>query len=113
MQAAAPSGTRPESLIAEAVASGRLKATQDGGSVIPTADISLICVGTPSAADGGPNLTYVRSVASEIGTALRTSGRRHTVVVRSTLFPAPPGAPCASFSNSIPAVRPAKISASP
>jgi GDP-mannose 6-dehydrogenase len=76
-----------EELISEVVKSGRLKATQNGGGVVPTADISLICVGTPSAADGGPNLTYVRSVATEIGTALRNSGRRHTVVVRSTLFP--------------------------
>jgi GDP-mannose 6-dehydrogenase len=76
-----------EELIAEVVKSGRLKATQSGGGVVPTADISLICVGTPSAADGGPNLTYVRSVAAEIGAALQKSGRRHTVVVRSTLFP--------------------------
>ena len=69
------------------VASGRLKATQDGASVIANADISLICVGTPSAADGGQNLNYLRNVAIEIGRGLRHGSGYHVVVVRSTLFP--------------------------
>ncbi len=76
-----------EELIRKVVASGRLKATQDGASVIANADISLICVGTPSAADGGQNLSYLRNVATEIGRGLRHGGGYHVVVVRSTLFP--------------------------
>src|SRR5258708_39756133 len=58
-------------MVGEVVASGKLRATQDGASVVASADISLICVGTPSAADGGPNLTYLRNVCMEIGGGLR------------------------------------------
>jgi GDP-mannose 6-dehydrogenase len=74
-------------MVAEAVTSGKLRATQDGASVVASADISLICVGTPSAADGGPNLTYLRNVAMEIGGGLRQASGYHVVVVRSTVFP--------------------------
>src|ERR1700682_5747899 len=76
-----------DQLVSEGVASGRLRATQDGAPLIPTADVSLICVGTPSAADGGQNLSYLRNVASEIGSGLRQANQYHVVVVRSTLFP--------------------------
>lgn len=75
------------SLVSDIVAKGKLRATQDGASAVPTADISLICVGTPSAADGGQNLTYLRNVAVEIGRGLKQADRYHVVVVRSTLFP--------------------------
>jgi GDP-mannose 6-dehydrogenase len=74
-------------MVADAIASGKLRATQDGSSVVAPADVSLICVGTPSAADGGPNLTYLRNVANEIGRGLRLASRYHVVVVRSTVFP--------------------------
>ncbi len=76
-----------DALVRESVASGRLRATQEGANEVPAADISLICVGTPSAADGGQNLTYLRNVAAEIGKGLRHGGNFHVVVVRSTLFP--------------------------
>lgn len=76
-----------DKLVSQGVASGRLRATHDGVPVIPTADISLICVGTPSAADGGQNLTYLRNVATEIGRGLTKGKGYHVVVVRSTLFP--------------------------
>jgi len=76
-----------DKLVSEGVASGRLTATQDGGSAVPSADVSLICVGTPSAADGGQNLTYLRNVALEIGNGLKQAKTYHVVVVRSTLFP--------------------------
>jgi len=52
-----------DGMVSAMVANGKLRATQDGASAVPTADISLICVGTPSAADGGQNLSYLRNVA--------------------------------------------------
>ena len=64
-----------DQLVSDGVASGRLRATQEGGPLVATADISLICVGTPSAADGGQNLTYLRNVASEIGRGLRQTNQ--------------------------------------
>ncbi len=74
-------------MVGEGVATGRLRATPDGVPVISSADISLICVGTPSAADGSSNLAYIHNVAIEIGRGLKQGDRYHVVVVRSTLFP--------------------------
>ena len=38
--------------IAEATASGRLRATHDAAEAVRSTDISLLCVGTPSGAQG-------------------------------------------------------------
>src|SRR5262245_34530922 len=64
-----------DSLVGEMVQTGRLRATQHGVPLLASADISLICVGTPAAADGSPVLDYVRNVTREIGQGLRKSPR--------------------------------------
>ena len=74
-------------LVKKGVSEGRLRATQDGVPAVSGADVSLVCVGTPSAADGSPVLDFVRNVASEIGRGLRDANGYHVVVLRSTLFP--------------------------
>jgi len=74
-------------LVSQMVETGRLRATQDGVSLIPWADISLICVGTPAAVDGSPVLEYIRNVALDIGHGLRDTSEYHVVVLRSTVFP--------------------------
>src|SRR5262245_55869476 len=73
--------------VAEVVAAGRLRATHSGRSLVESTDLSLICVGTPSAADGSPVLEYLRDVAVDIGNGLRHAEGRHVVVLRSTSFP--------------------------
>jgi len=82
-----------EEFIAEltlaAVASGRLRATRDAREALDGADVSLVSVGTPTAANGAPDLSYVDAVVREIGEALRGGDRRHVVIIRSTV---PPGA---------------------
>jgi GDP-mannose 6-dehydrogenase len=74
-------------LVSQMVATGRLRATQNGVSLLPWADISLICVGTPAAANGSPVLDYACNVAREIGQGLRETTHYHVVVLRSTVFP--------------------------
>ena len=74
-------------LIAEATASGRLKATTDSAEAIAASDVSLICVGTPSNANGSLDLRYVKRVCEEIGASLKRKDRRHIVVIRSTMLP--------------------------
>lgn len=74
-------------LIGEMVKEGRLRALTDSATAIQDSEISLICVGTPSNANGSLNLEYVRRVCQEIGAALRTKSEQHTVVVRSTMLP--------------------------
>jgi GDP-mannose 6-dehydrogenase len=76
-----------DQLVSQMVGMGRLRATQDGVSLLPWADMSLICVGTPAAADGSPILDYVCNVAMDIGRSLRETTAYHVVVLRSTVFP--------------------------
>src|SRR5215510_9770662 len=73
-------------LVSQTVAMGRLHALEDGVSLIPSADVSLICVGTPTAADGSPVLDHVRNVTIDIGRGLRDATNYHVVVLRSTVF---------------------------
>jgi GDP-mannose 6-dehydrogenase len=84
------SGTSPvvepelPELIARAVASGRLRATT---GTIEDADISIVCVGTPSQDNGSLNLTYVSRATEQIGEFLRRRDAYHLVCIRSTVLP--------------------------
>jgi GDP-mannose 6-dehydrogenase len=49
--------------------------------------MSLVCVGTPSRANGSLDLTYLTRVCQEIGTALRGKPSEHLIVLRSTMLP--------------------------
>lgn len=74
-------------LTAEVVKSGALRATTDVAEAIAASEVSLICVGTPSAPNGSLSTTYLERVAEEIGAALANRDGRHTVVFRSTMLP--------------------------
>jgi GDP-mannose 6-dehydrogenase len=74
-------------LTARVVAAGDLAVTVDADAAVLATDISLICVGTPSTAAGGLTTHYLEEVTAEIGAALKTKDRRHTVVFRSTMVP--------------------------
>ncbi|WP_422403016.1 nucleotide sugar dehydrogenase [Pseudomonas sp. GZD-209] len=76
-----------EQLLLDGVRQGRLRGTTDVQAAILASDLSLLCVGTPSKANGDLDLKYMAAVCQEIGTALRDKGSRHTVVVRSTVLP--------------------------
>lgn len=76
-----------EDLIAACVKQGRLKVTADAEAAVAASDISLICVGTPSHANGNLALEYVEKVCRDIGCALAETEAYHVVVVRSTVLP--------------------------
>ena len=74
-------------IIASAVKSGRIRATQDAIQAILNTELSFVCVGTPSQANGNLDLTYIRRICEQIGEALKQKSSRHTVVIRSTILP--------------------------
>lgn len=76
-----------DDLLARGVRGGRIRATTVAEEAIAVSDISVVCVGTPSAGNGSLDLTQVQKVCQEIGLALGTTGRPHTVVIRSTMLP--------------------------
>jgi GDP-mannose 6-dehydrogenase len=74
-------------LTAQVVRSGALRATSDIAEAIAATEISLVCVGTPSAPSGDMSTAYLERVAVEIGEALARQNRWHTIVFRSTMLP--------------------------
>lgn len=76
-----------QQLIVEANQKNRLKTTQDTVQAIQQSDISIICVGTPSYANGSLNLSHVSAVCEQIGRAIKEKGSYHVVVMRSTVLP--------------------------
>lgn len=76
-----------DALIAKGVETGRLSADTRASEAIAASEVSLICVGTPSDANGNLNMASVERVCQEIGGALSDKESYHVVVVRSTVLP--------------------------
>lgn len=74
-------------LMAAVAASGRVSVTDDVGQAIADSEVSLVCVGTPSAPNGSQDLSAVLGLAKALGRALRDKGEPHVLVFRSTLAP--------------------------
>lgn len=74
-------------LIRQATIDGRLEATHDVDYAVQTCDIVMVCVGTPSLANGDLDLSYVEHVCGEIGRSLATKKAYTTIVIRSTMLP--------------------------
>src|SRR6266498_7356 len=74
-------------LIDEVVKAGRLRATSDTLDAVANSEISLVCVGTPSNQNGSLDLRHVKNVCEQVGSALQTLQKYHTVVIRSTMLP--------------------------
>jgi GDP-mannose 6-dehydrogenase len=81
-----------DELVADGVFSGALRATTEAAEALDGADVSLLCVGTPSTPQGSTDLGYLRRALEDIRAALETAppppSGFHAIVVRSTV---PPG----------------------
>jgi GDP-mannose 6-dehydrogenase len=74
-------------LMAEVAASGRVSVTTDVVQAVMGSDLSLICVGTPSAPNGSQDQSAMLKLVRELGRAMRGKTGGHVFVFRSTLVP--------------------------
>ena len=75
-------------LLAQGVNDGRIKATTNSHLAIQKSELSMISVGTPTMKGGEPDLSFVWGVCKDIAVAVSRKGSSHIVVLRSTV---PPG----------------------
>ena len=74
-------------LMSRVAASGRVSVTTDVIQAVRDSDLSLICVGTPSAPNGSQDQSAMLKLAHDLGRAMRTKPTSHSFVFRSTLVP--------------------------
>lgn len=77
-----------DTLIAEQHAAGKIKATTSDMEAIRLTEVSFLCVGTPSTANGHLDLSAIYAVAEQIGQGLKEKNDKYLVAIRSTV---PPG----------------------
>jgi GDP-mannose 6-dehydrogenase len=81
-----------DELVADAASAGALWATDDARAAVEGADVSLVCVGTPSGGHGETDLGYIRRALEDLRAAMSQvqppDSGFHSVVIRSTV---PPG----------------------
>ena len=76
-----------DKIIEEQHSLGRIKATLDVREAVLNSDLSIICVGTPSAPEGHLNLDYIFKTAQQIGEVLKEKKGFHVIAIRSTVLP--------------------------
>ena len=74
-------------LVASVVASGSVAVTRDARDAVMRTDVSLVCVGTPSAPNGSQDQAAMLQLARDVGSAMRDKPGSHVFVFRSTLVP--------------------------
>ena len=74
-------------LMQQVAASGHVRVTTDAAEAVLATDISLVCVGTPSAANGSQDQGAILRLAEQMGDTLARKTAPHVVVFRSTLVP--------------------------
>ena len=74
-------------LLAAGHKAGKLTASTIPADGVKGADMVWVCVGTPSSLAKGLDLSHVESVMGQIGKAMKDSGSRPLVVLRSTVLP--------------------------
>ena len=75
-------------LLAEGCERNLIDATHNLVAAVLDTDVTFVSVGTPTAADGSCDLTYVRQASRAIGHAIRMKSSYHVVVMRCSI---PPG----------------------
>jgi GDP-mannose 6-dehydrogenase len=75
-------------LLAAGVRDGLIRASREVIGSVAASDVTLLAVGTPTSANGGCDLSFVRAASRSIGEALQSKSGYHTVILRCSV---PPG----------------------
>lgn len=75
-------------LLSAGVTDGLVSTSCDLEQAVVDTDVTFVSVGTPTAADGGCDYSYIDAAARAIGAGLRRKGSFHVVVMRCSI---PPG----------------------
>ena len=77
-----------EELLTKLVKTGLIWCTRDSVEALADCEAAIVCVGTPSLADGSHNMSYIVQVTQEIAKALKPGRAKPlTVIYRSTMRP--------------------------
>ena len=78
-----------EEKLKESLFLGKIRATTNdlNSKALGFADISFVCVGTPSNENNSLNLQYIKKVIGQIGDYLKSLDRYHVINIRSTVLP--------------------------
>jgi len=74
-------------LMRDVAVSGRASVTDNVQAAVLGSEISMICVGTPSAANGSQDQSALVRLAHDLGRSLREKSASHVFVFRSTMVP--------------------------
>lgn len=74
-------------LMQRVAASGHVQVTTDVQQAILGSEISLVCVGTPSAPNGSQDQGAILRLTAQLGQALAVKREPHVIVFRSTVVP--------------------------
>ncbi|UWR11547.1 nucleotide sugar dehydrogenase [Sulfitobacter mediterraneus] len=77
-----------DGLLFDGVANGLVSATDDLEQAVIDSDVTFVSVGTPTAADGGCDHSFIAAAARSIGRGLKQKSDFHIVVMRCSI---PPG----------------------
>ena len=77
-----------QEMLTEGLAKGLIHADTKIGEHLEDCDLAIVCVGTPSAADGSHNMGYIADVTRQIAAHLKPNRKKPiTVAYRSTVRP--------------------------
>ncbi len=75
-------------LLSQGVSEGLVTTTDDLTQAVRATDVTFVSVGTPTAADGGCDYSYIEAAARSIGMGIARKRTFHTIVMRCSI---PPG----------------------
>ncbi|MGB0909720.1 MAG: nucleotide sugar dehydrogenase [Nitrospirales bacterium] len=76
-----------EALMSNAKTCGLVTVTDNALDGVHQSDVSFVCVGTPARSNGSQDLSAIKRLSEQVGSAIKSKTGYHVLVIRSTVFP--------------------------